>query len=291
MRGMNPSLGKAQIGTSSTSGPDMCPVSLSTTNSSSFLRRRSSQHQGPPFVKYVHRVLQTPLHHMQCDVHQMSERIHHRRHRPKRKRVTLPQHLLQPRLEIARLKLLHALTHEQPSPADPFEPIAFYRSRAGMNFPRDERERFGGPYAFDLGRVNERTLEEACGLPGEWTGWEEETRGGVDGSPDDGIMDDREEEFGYLETGRGTSGRVVSDVECVLLADESNLEGQDIGGRGISSLLGERRSARVWYLSVEQNRRGETRRPCSNRVSSRREQPSPSLVARVYLLDPTISAR
>lgn len=38
--------------------------------------------------------------------------------------------------------------------------------------------------------MDERALEEACGLPGKGTGWERETDGAVEGSPDGRIMDE-----------------------------------------------------------------------------------------------------
>jgi hypothetical protein len=182
---------------------------------------------------------------MHSDVYEMSQWVHHRRRRPTSERFMIPQHLLRARLDISRSKLLHILAHDQPSPADPFKSIVFYRSWTGEDLSRDERKWFGGPRACEPSRVDERALEEVDGLPGEGTGWERETSGGVDGSPDSRITDDRTENFGHLDV-TSSNEKAYSAVyhfrerSNVPLVDGSDLEGLRGGGCGISSLLGGR---------------------------------------------------
>ena len=140
-----------------------------------------------------------PLSEVHSDVYEVSQWIHHRRRRPMRERSMIPQQLLRARLDISRSKLLHILAHDQPSPTDPFKSIVFYRSWTSEDLLRDARKWFGGPHVCDPSRVDERALEEVDGLPWEGTGWERETSGGIDRSPDGNITDDRTEKFGHLD--------------------------------------------------------------------------------------------
>lgn len=150
----------------------------------------------------LHRIRKTSPPEMYSNINEMTLWNHHRRRPPMRERFMIPKHPLRARFDITQPKLLHILAHDQPSPTDPLKPIVVYRSRTVVDILRDEREWFSGPCVCEARRVDERALEEVGGLPGEGTRWEGKTSGGVDGSPEGRLVDDRTEKFGHLDMTR-----------------------------------------------------------------------------------------